>query len=314
MGTVTPAPIVLFAYRRPEHTRRALEALAANPEAAASELVAYADGARNEAAAPAVEATREALRAARGFASVRVVERERNWGLAANVSSGLTEVLGERGRAIVIEDDLLVSPAFLAYMNAALELYADEERAASIHGYVYPTGRPLPETFFLRGADCWGWATWERAWRRYDADAGRLARRLRSCPWKREFDFEGAYPYRRMLRESATGRVDSWAVRWYASAFVEGMYTLYPGRSLVANIGNDGTGTHGEATGRYDVTVAREAPRLERLSPATDPAGFRAFKEYFLGLRPSLGARIARRLRDIMGHRKDPRNAIPRRS
>jgi hypothetical protein len=265
---VNLAPIVLFAYRRADHTSRTLAALAANPEARGSDLYVFADGAKGERDREAVEATRALFSRDWGFKSLRVVSRERNWGLARNVVDGVSSVLAERGRVIILEDDIEVSPAFLEYLNRGLELYAEDPRVASIHGYVYPHAERLPETFFLRGADCWGWATWERAWRFYEADAGLLESRLRSCPWGKEFDFDASYPYRRMLREAGAGRVDSWAVRWYASAFLAGMDTLYPGASLARNIGHDGSGTHGAPR---EPTRSRSPPLVPRWS-ASSPA------------------------------------------
>jgi hypothetical protein len=295
----TTAPVALFAYRRPDHTAACVAALAANPEAAVTDLVAFLDGPRGEADWEAVERTKGVLQSAKGFATVEVVARPTNVGLARNVSAGLTEVLAARGRVIALEDDLVVSPAFLRYINSGLDLYADDEKIASIHGYVYPTGCTLPSSFFLRGADCWGWGTWERAWKHYEADASRLAERLNVCSWQKEFDFLGAYPYRRMLRDAAAGKVDSWAIRWYASTFVDGMYTLYPGKSMVQNNGHDGTGSHGGPTSRYETSLSMEAPHLEALTPGTNQAAFDAFREYFLSLKPSLGIRIARRLNDL---------------
>lgn len=296
------APLVLFVYKRSDHAARTLAALASNPEAKESDLIVYADGTKGEADRCAVEATRDAVRSAGGaFKSLRLVEREENWGLSRNIVGGLTQVIGERGRAIVLEDDIETSPAFLAYMNQALELYADDPLVASIHGYVYPHRGELPDTFFIRGADCWGWAVWERSWKLYRSDAGSLLSGLRACPWTREFDFDGTYPYTRMLRDARAGRVDSWAVRWYASAFLAGMYTLYPNRSLVRNSGNDGTGTHSGVSDRYEVPLAETCPPLVPRKPETDRSAYQAFREYFLSLRPSLGVRIARRLGSILG-------------
>ena len=253
---------------------------------------------------PKVEETRRLIQSATGFHSVRVVERTSNLGVARNVAQGVTEVLGSSGRAIVVEDDLEVSPGFLAFMNEGLDLYAADVKVASIHGYVYPTGRQLPASFFLRGADCWGWATWSRAWEHYTQDARELLARMRSCKWRHEFDFDGAYPYFRMLHDASVGRVDSWAIRWYASAFLAGMYTLYPGVSLVLNKGHDGTGTHGEMTSRYDTVLSAEGPGLTRVDPETNQLAYEAFREYFLSLRPSLGTRALRRLRDLVSLRK----------
>src|SRR5262249_20857247 len=149
-------------------------------------------------------------------------------------------------------------------------------------GYCYPTGEPLPETFFLEGADCWGWATWARAWANFDADGSRLLAQLRARKLEHRFDFDGSYPFTRMLGEQIAGRNSSWAIRWHAACFLKGLLTLYPGRSLVENIGNDGSGTHGsQATGDY-VQVAAAAPvAVRRVAPVPCAEARAAFVRYF---------------------------------
>jgi hypothetical protein len=239
-----PAPVALFAYRRPDHLRRSLASLAVCPEAATTSLVVFCDGPRSAADAPDVAEVRRLARAVEGFASVEVVEQSANRGLAASVIAGVSEVLSTSPSVIVLEDDMVVSEDFLAYMNAGLVMYADDERVVSIHGYVYPTEEPLPQTFFLRGADCWGWATWQRGWARFDPDGSALLAGLERAGLTEAFDFDGAFPYTQMLRDQVAGQVDSWAIRWYASAYLADLLTLYPGRSLVENIGLDGSGTH----------------------------------------------------------------------
>jgi hypothetical protein len=252
------APVVLFACARPDHLRRTLDALRTNPEAGATPLVVFCDGARRPEQAAAVEAVRSIAASAEGFASVTPVLRPRNLGLAASIIDGVSEQLGRHERVIVLEDDILVSPHFLRYMNEALDVYAAEPRVASIHGYCYPTREVLPETFFLRGADCWGWATWARAWKHFNPDGTALLCALRERGLERRFDLDGAYPYSRMLEDQIAGRNDSWAVRWHASCFLDDMLTLYPGRSLVHNIGNDASGTHSGATAAFAQSVASE--------------------------------------------------------
>jgi hypothetical protein len=153
---------------------------------------------------------------------------------------------------IVLEDDLLPSVHFLRYMNDALHMYERDERVISIHAYAYPVKSALPETFFLRGADCWGWGTWKRGWDLFDADGPKLLRELEQRKLTQDFDLDGSYPYTQMLRDCIAGRNDSWAIRWYASAYLKGKLTLYPGSSQVQNIGADGSGSHVGATSSFE--------------------------------------------------------------
>lgn len=268
--TGVPVPVALFAYRRPDHLRRALSSLAACPEASATSLVVFCDGPRGPADDADVAEVRRVARAAQGFAAVDVVAQDVNRGLAVSVIAGVTEVLNRADAVIVLEDDMVVSADFLTYMNAALAMYADEDRVVSIHGYVYPTDEELPPTFFLRGADCWGWATWRRGWAHFDPDGARLLSALESAGLTRAFDFDGAFPYSQMLRDQVAGQVDSWAIRWYASAFLDDLLTLYPGRSLVENIGLDGSGTH-SVDGRGLATSASELGGFSRVPVEESP-------------------------------------------
>ncbi len=252
------APVVLFAYRRPDHLRRALDSLAVNPGADQTQLSIYCDGAKSATDREAVELVREIARGVHDsgmFASVRVIERDHNIGLAASVISGVTQILEDHERVIVMEDDLVVSPDFLEYMNQALELYANNEEVISIHGFMYSVPPVLPQTVFLRGADCWGWATWRRGWELFEPDSQKLLKELDKSPDRAQFDFDGAFPYRQMLKDQAAGVIDSWAVRWYASAFLANKLTLYPSQSLVENIGQEGSGTHSQSATSHEVVA-----------------------------------------------------------
>ena len=250
-----PAPIILFTYNRLSHTQQTVRFLQRNHLAAESELFVFSDGPKDPAVAGQVKEVRAYLDTINGFKTVHIIHRTTNMGLAANIISGVTEVIQKHRRAIVVEDDLITSPWFLTYMNDGLQYYADHSQVASIHGYIYPTRRTLPNAFFLKGADCWGWATWDRAWAYFQADGKLLLEALKQRNLTHEFDFNGTYPYTKMLEDQITGKNDSWAIRWYASAFLNNMLTLYPGKSLVHNIGNDASGTHSEAVSTYDTEV-----------------------------------------------------------
>jgi hypothetical protein len=291
-----PSPIIVFAFNRPGHLQRTLRALGACPEAAVSPLTIHCDGPRRSSDEPIVREVREVALAANGFASVQVISREGNLGLATSIIEGVTHQMQKYGRVIVLEDDIVVSPHFLRYMNDALEMYAHDEQVASIHGYVYPVAQQLPETFFLRGADCWGWATWARAWHHFRADGSALLAELRSQRLTRTFDLDGTYPYTRMLEDQIAGRNNSWAVRWHASCFLRGMLTLYPGQSLVVNIGNDDSGTHSGQTSDYDVALSNRPVDLRRIELVASRSATDIIANFFRRQRGLL-RRIANRLR-----------------
>ncbi|WOD40832.1 hypothetical protein [Nodosilinea sp. E11] len=278
-----PAPVAVFAFNRPHHLHQTLTTLAQNEGAETTTVTIYCDGPRHEQDHSNIEAVRAIAHGGNGFAQVQVVEREANCGLARSIIMGVTEQLRQHEQVIVVEDDLVTSPFFLRYMNQALEVYAECDRVISIHGYIYPIDTPLPETFFLRGADCWGWATWRRGWALFNPDGQALLTELERQQLLLAFDLEGAYPFSQMLRDQIAGRNNSWAIRWHASAFLADRLTLYPGRSLVHNIGHDDSGTHSQRTGTYDVVVSPTPIRVEAIAPVPCAAARAAVKQY-LGL------------------------------
>ena len=254
-----PAPIALFAYNRPAHLQRTLSALQANLLARESTLYVFSDGPKGSHDAAAVEAVRNVVKSARGFAKIVVREHEENLGLAHSVISGVTEMTGTHGRVIVLEDDLVVAPGFLSFMNHALERYSDDPRVMQVSGYMFPIKGPkqLGQTFFCRVPTSWGWGTWARAWECFNLDSTRILEFLRSHPDRREaFNLNGAYPYFDHLTLQAQGKLDVWGVRWYASMFAAGGLCLYPSQSLVQNIGMDGTGVHCGHSSYFEVHLS----------------------------------------------------------
>jgi FkbM family methyltransferase len=279
-----PAPIALFAYSRPDHLARTLASLAANPEAAESELYVFADAAREgDARRSGVEAVRAMLPGITGFAAVHLVLREHNLGLARNITSGVSHVLERAPHVIVLEDDMVVSPHLLRYMNDGLVRYAGQPRVGSLSGYSYPTSAALPETFFIRGADCWGWATWRDRWALFEPDGQKLLAQLEARGLSHAFDFEGAANYCAMLRDQIAGRNDSWAVRWHAGCFLADRLILYPARSLVWNIGADGTGSHfTTSTDMFDSGLSRTPVAVDAIAIEESAAGRAAIRQFYL--------------------------------
>ncbi len=284
---VKPAPIALFVYHRPDHARRTIDALRNNEMAADSDLIVFSDGPKTDEDAVQVADVRALLANVTGFRSVNMVMRDRNLGLARSIISGVAETVATHGRVIVLEEDMVTARYFLRYMNKALDLYEHDEQVISIHGYVYPVKGTLPETFFLRGADCWGWATWKRGWDLFEPDGRKLLSELRERGVERDFDFDGTYGYTRMLSDQIAGRNDSWAVRWYASAFLRDKLTLYPGTSLVHNIGLDCSGEHCRSTRTLDAELAARPLMPERIPIREDEYARACFASYFSNSQPS---------------------------
>ena len=239
------APIALFAYNRPTHMRRAVESLLANELAPTSDLYIFSDGPKSPAQEAAVADVRRYSGSVSGFRSVTVVERATNLGLANSIIDGTTRLTKEFDRVIVVEDDLVVSPRFLEYMNRALEKYQDDDSAMQVSGYMFPIDIGAEaDAFFMPFTTSWGWATWERAWQHFDPEMRGFDILVRDRPLRDRFNLDGAYDYFDMLERQRRGRIDSWAIRWYLSVFIRGGLTLYPARTLVRNTGFDGSGTH----------------------------------------------------------------------
>lgn len=279
----TFAPVALFVYDRPWHTKKTVEALLNNIEACDTPLVIYSDAPKQESASARVAEVRTYLRTIQGFRSVRIVERETNFGLAKSITDGVSALCTEYGRVIVLEDDLLTSPDFLRFMNQGLCLYEHDSIVASVHAYAYPTDhdQDTPESYFLRGADCWGWATWARAWKHFEHDGLKLFREIECRNLGHRFDFDGCAPYLRMLRNQIKGKNDSWAIRWHASAFLANLLTLYPRESLVINMGFDDSGTHCGSIDYFSTKLGSAPPILRKIEIVESQAMREEVKNFF---------------------------------
>ncbi len=280
------SPILLFVYNRLAYTRITIESLQKNELASESELYIYSDASKKSSDEILVKEVRDYIKTIYGFKKVIIKESKENKGLAVSVTGGVTEVLEKYDRTIILEDDLELSPYFLKYMNEALTLYENEDEVISIHGYVYPVKKKLPETFFLKGADCWGWATWKRGWNLYEDDAEKLLKEIKKRTLQNEFDLNGSYRYTKMLENQIKGEIDSWAIKWHASAFINNKFTLYPGKSLVRNIGTTGSSTHFAETKVFDIELSEAPVDVKKIEIKESDEAKKMFEEYFRSIDP----------------------------
>ncbi len=238
------SPVAIFAFNRPKHLSSLLDSLSQNVEFAESEVYIYVDGPRNNTDLKLVEETREVAKQFSGVRVKNLVIREENLGLGKSLKTGVTEVLSKHDRIIVLEDDLVVTDSFLKFMNVGLNRYHLEPSVASIHGYCFGFDQPIADPFFLKGADCLGWATWKDRWKSVDWDPKKLMTQIQEQGLVHEFNLDGSYSYFSALEGEQKKGFHSWAIYWHASMFSQGRLTLFPGTSLIEYAGADGSGTH----------------------------------------------------------------------
>jgi len=259
------APIALFVYNRPKHVRMTVESLQKNNLAKDSELFIFSDGPKNSSTEDDIEKVRVYLGSIKGFKKVHITERPINLGLSQSVISGVTEIVNKYGKIIVLEDDLVVSPYFLRFMNDGLSLYEDEEKIISICGYMYPIKIKNNRVVLFRIPDCWGWATWKRGWDIFQPDGNSLLDQLNAKRMVRQFNLNGSYNFLGMLKKQNQGAIDSWVIRWYAASFLNNKLSVYPPKSLVNNIGFDFSGSNCGYMAGYKTIVCEKPILIDKI-------------------------------------------------
>ena len=294
---MTLAPILLFTYNRLHHTCRCIESLLKNSLAKESDLFIYSDAAKDEAGKPAVEEVRQYIHSLQGFKQITIIERDENWGLARNIIDGVTTQVNKYGKVIVLEDDLVVAPFFLQFMNEALEVYKNEPKVGHIQACDFTQDTTLPDTFLIKWTGSWGWATWERAWQHFNPNGKELLQELEQRKLTYTFDFNGKYGFTRMLRRQIEGKNNSWAIRWNASLFLKDILSLNVGRSLVQNEGFDGSGTNCGGGGLYASNLHLSRLDVQKISPIVeDKKARQAFVRYYARTN-SFWAKAVRRIK-----------------
>lgn len=275
------APIAVFAFNRPDNLERTLQALSRNELADQSSVSIFCDGPRTEEERQKTDAVRRIARGATGFAEVTVVEREENRGLKRSLETGIAHMFEKHERLIVVEDDIVTSKFFLQYMNDALELYAQYPKVASIGGYCVPHSlKSAPETFFLRGGECWGWATWKDRWQSlYTGDAQKMLDAIYENDLSKYFDMDGTCPATAILRDAAENKVNSWFMPWSAAICLVGKLTLHPSQTLIRNIGF-ASGTHSNNADIQQADLVNRKVNVEFIDIREDILMYRCYKKF----------------------------------
>lgn len=283
------APVAVFTYNRPDHTRRVLDALNASALAAKTDLYIFCDNYKNESARDKVLEVRELVDSfARNskFRAIDIRKAERNKGLASSIIDGVTEIMNKYGKAIVVEDDMLASIHFLEYMNEALDYYEENKSIWSISGYTFPMKalETYPHDIYMSGRGCcWGWGSWADRWKTVDWDMQdykaykhNWVKRYKFARWGKDMPI--------MLDTQMYMNHNSWAIRWCYAEYKQGMKTVYPKVSYIQNIGNDGTGVHASKLAeKFDTILENNESYLCKFEDLPYDEGIRRefVKKYF---------------------------------
>ena len=310
------APIIVFAYDRPDHLSQTLGALAKNDLAKESVLYVYCDGPREwvsegvrelankrvrggnyitkrygkmhctkeeyEAYMQRIAEVRKVAKSQTGFTEVHVIEREKNIGLADNIVGAVTEIVNQYGRVIAFEDDIVTTRGCLIYLNEALELYKDDEQVMHISAWMYPNKGQFPTTFFYDSPyPAGGWATWKRAWQHFNPDTADHVRFWQDN-WK-DFDIEGENHLSKQLRMNLDGTLKTWYIKWYSSMRRMNGLCLYPGTAMSNNIGWDNSGETSLPNTRYNVVNPAEYTKVERVPIVRNKKAFNYIRVWYSG-------------------------------
>ncbi len=263
------APIVFFAYNRPGHTGQVLESLHRNKYADESLLFIYVDGPKpgaTEGTLAAIAAVKKVVHDKKWCKEVRIIEAEVNKGLVKSTIEGITKIVNEFGKVIVMEDDNLVSRGFLTFMNDALDFYEDNPKVMHISAYTRPDLdiEAIKEpTYFFYHTTTWGWGTWKRAWDKFTPDAMAVREAVKKKGNIKKLNMDGTFEFYWGLHAVAKSNMNSWNNIWHSIVFLNDGLVLYPKKSLVSNIGHDGSGTNCAPDERFvinDEALATEIP------------------------------------------------------
>lgn len=247
------APIILFAFNRLDAIKRTVESLLMNSEAADSELFVFVDGTREHVVADKekVAAVQEYVKTIQGFKQTTYTFAEKNKGLGASLIAGITQVIRQFGKCIVVEDDLYCGKNFLSFMNQGLNIYATNNDVFSVCGYTNKVTRPKGynyDAYSCVRSSSWGWGTWLDRWESVDWNLTDWA----ECEKRaKDFNHWGGSDCFAMLRDWHVGRNHSWAIRFCYSQFVQNKVSIFPMISKVANEGFNGEGTNCKGWSRF---------------------------------------------------------------
>jgi hypothetical protein len=266
------APIALFVYSRPLHTKRTIESLSRCSGANESELVIFSDGPKSYEDHENVSEVRKYISNISGFKAITTYCRQENLGLAKSVIQGISDIFKKYENVIIIEDDLIFHQDFIFAINNMLTKYQHYEEIGTVTGYSLPIQIPASynyDFYYSLRHSSWGWGTWKRVWEAVDWGVADYKEFLNNPINHREFNRAGPDMVN-MLKRQIHGEIDSWSIVFDYNMYKMGIISVATRVNLVQNTGFDGSGTH---CGAVDI-FHNEMPEFSNIGLNNFPSDF----------------------------------------
>lgn len=300
------APIVIFVYIRLNHTKLTIDSLLQCEESKYTTVYIYSDAPRSTQDLNAVIEVRDYLKTISGFKQVIIFQRETNYGLAKNIISGLNEIFEKNEKAIILEDDIIVSKHFLKFMNDSLSVYLKEKNVWHISGWNYPIIYPNYQhnSYFLQLSNCWGWATWADRWKHFEKKPDYIMQTW-SSEMKKKFTLNNAnYNFWKQVTYNKKNKINTWAIFWYATIFQNNGLCLNPVKTFTKNIGNDGTGENCGDIDIYNSDLNVDYDNNFPKSIQIDTIFYKLISQFYLQNKTPFYLRVIKRVKIIFNNIK----------
>lgn len=235
-------PILFIIFNRPELTQKVFEAIR---EIKPEKLFVSADGPRANRPEDAVkcEETRKILQQIDWQCEVKTLFHEKNLGCGIAPYKAITWFFENVEAGIILEDDCVPSSSFFNFCDELLEYYKDNSRIMQISGTNFQNGvvRGEGSYYFSKYSQCWGWATWRRAWKFYNYEIQNVDEFFQNA----EFDsLKEKNFWAKQFKYSNKNQKDVWDYQWNYAILSQNGLCITPNQNLISNVGFGDDATH----------------------------------------------------------------------